>query len=135
MNLLTDELNVTLDQFMPYQELSGTTTESPRIPGNNTSEYRSSGENETRVYQSGAGVPMRIRDLSPVELEADSVIEVDRANVAKSGKATLQKVLEFILNNGNVWTEEKLKVVEGYILYLGEKNQIGGFRLVGRTFF
>lgn len=125
LNLLTDEMNVTLEQFMPYQELSGTATESPRVPGNNTSEYRSSGENETRVYQSGVGVPMRIRDLSPVELQADSVIEVDRANVAKSGKATLQKVLEFVLNNGKVWTEEKLKVVEGYILYLGEKIKAG----------
>ena len=125
LNLLTDELNVTLDQFMPYQELSGTTTESPRIPGNNTSEYRSSGENETRVYQSGAGVPMRIRDLSPVELQADSVIEVDRTNVAKSGKVTLQKVLEFVLNAGNVWTKEELKIIEGYILYLGEKIKAG----------
>ena len=125
LNLLTDEMNVTLEQFMPYQELSGTATESPRVPGNNTSEYRSSGENETRVYQSGVGVPMRVRDLSPVELQADSVIEVDRANVAKSGKATLQKVLEFVLNNGKVWTEEKLKVVEGYILYLGEKIKAG----------
>ena len=110
---------------MPYQELSGTATESPRVPGNNTSEYRSSGENETRVYQGGVGVPMRIRDLPLVELQADSVIEVDRANVAKSGKATLQKVLEFVLNNGKVWTEEKLKVVEGYILYLGEKIKAG----------
>lgn len=125
LNLLTDEMNVTLEQFMPYQELSGTATESPRVPGNNTSEYRSSGENETRVYQSGVGVPTRVRDLSPVELQADSVIEVDRANVAKSGKATLQKVLEFVLNNGKVWTEEKLKVVEGYILYLGEKIKAG----------
>ncbi len=125
LNLLTDEMNVTLEQFMSYQELSGTATESPRVPGNNTSEYRSSGENEIRVYQSGVGVPMRIRDLSPVELQADSVIEVDRANVAKSGKATLQKVLEFVLNNGKVWTEEKLKVVEGYILYLGEKIKAG----------
>ena len=125
LNLLTDELNVTLDQFMPYQELSGTTTESPRIPVITLSEYHSSGENETRVYQSGAGVPMRIRDLSPVELQADSVIEVDRTNVAKSGKVTLQKVLEFVLNAGNVWTKEELKIIEGYILYLGEKIKAG----------
>ncbi len=125
LNLLTDELNVTLDQFMSYQELSGETIESARVTGGNTSEYRSSGENETRVYQSGAGVPMRIRDLSPVELEVDSVIEIDRTNVAKSGKATLQRLLEFILTTGEVWTEEKLKVVEGYILYLGEKIKSG----------
>lgn len=68
LNLLTDELNVTLDQFMSYQELSGESTESPRVPDNNTSEYRSSGENEIRVYQGGVGVPMRIKDLSPSEL-------------------------------------------------------------------
>lgn len=125
LNLLTDELNITLDQFMSYQELSGTTSESSRVTGGNTSEYRSSGESETRVYQSGAGVPMRIRDLSLVELQADSVIEVDRTNVAKSGKATLQKVLEFVLNAGNVWTKEELKIIEGYILYLGEKIKAG----------
>lgn len=89
------------------------------------SEYRSSGENETRVYQNGSGVPMRIRDLSPVELQADSVIEVDRTDVAKSGKATLQKVLEFVLNARNVWTKEELKIIEGYILYLGEKIKAG----------
>ena len=29
------------------------------------------------------------------------------------------------MNNGKVWTEEKLKVVEGYILYLGEKIKAG----------
>ena len=125
LNLLADEMDVTFEQFMPYVELSGETAESARVTGGSSSEYRGSGENETRVYQSGAGIPMRIRDLSPVELEADSVIEVDRMNVAKSGKATLQKVLEFILNNGKVWTEEKLKVVEGYILYLGEKIKAG----------
>lgn len=125
LNLLTDELNVTLDQFMSYQELSGESTESPRVPDNNTSEYRSSGENEIRVYQGGVGVPMRIKDLSPSELKPDSVIEVDRTNVAKSGKATLRKLLEFILETGNVWTEEKLKVVKGYILYLEEKIKAG----------
>nr|DAS70995.1 MAG TPA: Minor structural protein putative tail fiber [Caudoviricetes sp.] len=125
LNLLTDEQNVTLDQFMPYHELSGESTESPRVPGNNTSEYRSSGENEIRVYQGGVGIPMRIKDLSPSELKPDSVIEVDRTNVAKSGKATLQKLLEFILTTGKVWTEERLKVVEGYILYLGEKIKSG----------
>ena len=125
LNLLADEMDVTLEQFMPYRELSGETIESARVTGGNTSEYRSSGENETRVYQSGAGVPMRIRDLSPVELEVDSVIEIDRTNVAKSGKATLQRLLEFILTTGEVWTEEKLKVVEGYILYLGEKIKSG----------
>ena len=125
LNLLADEMDVTLEQFMPYVELSGETAESARVTGGSSSEYRGSGENETRVYQSGAGIPMRIRDLSPVELEADSVIEVDRMNVAKSGKATLQKVLEFILNNGNVWTRAELKIVERYILYLGEKIKAG----------
>ena len=124
-NLLLDEMNVTLEQFMPYVELSGETTESIRTTNDSASEYRSSGENETRVYQNGVGVPMRIRDLSPVELRTDSVIEVDRMNVVKSGKTTLQKVLEFILNTGNVWTKEELRIVEGYILYLGEKIKAG----------
>jgi|GEM_PF-1445116 len=125
LNLLADEMDVTLEQFMPYRELSGETIESARVTGGNTSEYRSSGENETRVYQSGAGVPMRIRDLSPSELKPGSVIEVDRTNVAKSGKATLQELLGFILETGSVWTEEKLKVIKGYILYLGEKIKAG----------
>ena len=60
LNLLTDEMDVTLEQFMPYIELSGETTESERTTNNSASEYRSSGENEVRVYQSGSGVPMRI---------------------------------------------------------------------------
>lgn len=125
LDLLADEMDITLEQFMPYVELSGETTESARVTDGSASEYRSSGENETRIYQNGSGVPMRIRDLSPVELQADSVIEVDRTNVAKSGKVTLQKVLEFVLNAGNVWTKEELKIIEGYILYLGEKIKAG----------
>ena len=56
LNLLTDEMNVTLEQFMPYQELSGTATESPRVPGNNTSEYRSSGgKRKTSILERGGG--------------------------------------------------------------------------------
>lgn len=124
LNLLTDEMDCTLEQFMPYSELSGETSESARATGN-SSEYRSSGDNEVRVYQSGSGVPMRIKDLSPTELQPDSVIEVDRNNAPKSGKATLQKLLEFVLTTGDVWTKEELQVVEGYILYLGEKIKAG----------
>ena len=124
LNLLTDEMDCTLEQFMPYSELSGETSESARATGN-SSEYRSSGDNEVRVYQSGSGVPMRIKDLSPTELQPDSVIEVDRNNAQKSGKATLQKLLEFILSTGDVWTEEELQVVGGYILYLGDKIKAG----------
>ena len=135
LNLLADEMDVTLEQFMSYRELSGETIESARVTGGNTSEYRSSGENETRVYQSGAGVPMRIRDLSPSELKPGSVIEVDRPNVAKSGKATLQELLGFILETGSVWTEEKLKVIKGYILYLGEKIKAGDSDLWAGNFF
>ena len=125
LNLLDNEMNCTLKQFMPYVELSGDTTESPRVTNNSASEYRSSGDNEVRVYQSGSGVPMRIKDLSPTELQPDSVIEVDRNNAPKSGKATLQKLLEFVLTTGDVWTKEELQVVEGYILYLGEKIKAG----------
>lgn len=125
LNLLADELEVTLEQFMPYIELSGETTESERTTNNSASEYRSSGENEVRVYQSGSGVPMRIKDLSQTELQPDSVIEVDRNNTLKSGKVTLKKLLEFILTTGEVWTKEELKMVEGYLLYLGEKIKAG----------
>ncbi|WP_303181893.1 hypothetical protein [uncultured Butyricimonas sp.] len=124
LNLLTDEMDCTLEQFMPYSELSGETSESARATGN-SSEYRSSGDNEVRVYQSGSGVPMRIKDLSPTELQPDSVIEVDCNNAPKSGKATLLKLLEFILSTGGVWTKEELQVVEGYILYLGKKIKAG----------
>ena len=91
--LYDDEMTVTMEQFAPYTEISGSLTESERVTGGGGSEYRSSGENETRVYQMGSGVPMRIVDLPEVTMEDDSVIEVDHTGADRSGKVTIGEVM------------------------------------------
>lgn len=92
--LYDDEMTVTMEQFAPYTEISGSLTESERVTGGGGSEYRSSGENETRVYQMGSGVPMRIVDLPEVTMEDNSVIEVDHPGADRSGKVTIGEVMQ-----------------------------------------
>lgn len=125
LNLLTDESAVTLEQHMPYQELSGELEESERTTGGN-GEYRSSGENEKRVWQAGAGTPMRIRDLAKATgLGGDSVVEVDGTGKARSEQATLAELAELFAKLTDAWTKREMQVAEGYLTVLGAKIKAG----------
>lgn len=125
LDLVADEMSVTLEECMPFVELSGELDESERVTGG-SSEYRSSGDNEKRVYQSGAGVPTRITDLqAETDPAGDDVMELDGTGWPRSKRVTLQVLAETFVRLVDAWTKGEMKLVDGYLTVLEQKIKAG----------
>lgn len=125
LDLVADEMIVTLEECMPFVELSGELDESERVTGG-SSEYRSSGDNEKRVYQAGAGVPTRITDLqAETDPAGDDVMELDGTGWPRSKRVTLQVLAETFVRLVDAWTKGEMKLVDGYLTVLEQKIKAG----------
>lgn len=125
LDLVADEMSVTLEECMPFVELSGELDESERVTGG-SSEYRSSGDNEKRVYQAGAGVPTRITDLqAETDPAGDDVMELDGTGWPRSKRVTLQVLAETFVRLVDAWTKGEMKLVDGYLTVLEQKIKAG----------